>query len=218
MIAAAGFPLYPLSAHKFCRCLLVGLGRRMTMLSSVSASSFTSCRLAPLTISESGTPVPSTNKLRLVPFFSPICGVVAHRVEREWGFALAAINALPAPSDPFQIIIFGQASLPQLAKKSCRAPLLKMTVNRSSTTKTLGQRLPLTARTQDINDSRENLAWLQGFAPATGKPPIFTPFSPRWTRWYQRLNPGPEFIRHFPRVNFAHFGSLAKRLADVKLI
>jgi len=170
------------------------LGRRMTMLSSVWASSFTSCRLAPATIRESGTPVPSTNKLRLVPFFPPVCGVVAHRVQCQRRLALGAIDALPGPSDSFQIIIFGQASLPQLAKKTRLTPMLKMTMNRRGTAKILGQSLPLATRPQDMEDGGENRPWRQGFAPAPRKPPILMLCGPRGPSRDQRLNAIPKFI------------------------
>jgi len=96
--------------------------------------------------------------------------------------------------------------------------MLKMTVNRRGTAKILGQSLPLAARPQDIEDGGENLARLQSFAPAARKPPILTLFGPRGPSRYQRLNPGPEFIRYFPRVNFTHLGSLTERRAGVKII
>ncbi len=112
--------------------------------------------VGPVTISESGTPVPSTSKLRLVPFFPPIRGVVAYRFQRQGSFALSAVNALPFPGNPFQIIVFGQTGPPQSAEESRRAPLLKATVNRRGTAKTLGQRFPLTTRPQHVHNGSEH--------------------------------------------------------------
>src|ERR1039458_2454912 len=99
------------------------------MLSKVIASSLTSCRLAPLTIRDSGTPAPSTNRLRLLPFFPPIRGVVAHRFLCHWRFALRPINALPLPGNPFHFIILGQPRLPQGQEKFLPAPALKVFVD-----------------------------------------------------------------------------------------
>jgi hypothetical protein len=96
--------------------------------------------------------------------------------------------------------------------------MLKMTVNSRGTTKTLRQSLPLAARPQNIKNGGKNLAWLEGFAPATGKPPIVTLLDPRGPNRDQRFNPVPKFVRYFPRVNFTHLGILIERPADVKLI
>ena len=57
-----------------CR-LMGGLGLSTTMESSTAPNCETSCRLAPVTTSDNGTPRPSTSKWRLLPFFPPISGV-----------------------------------------------------------------------------------------------------------------------------------------------
>src|ERR1035437_1947302 len=41
----------------------------ITTWSNVASRSLTSCVFAPLTTNDSGTPIPSTNRLRLRPFF-----------------------------------------------------------------------------------------------------------------------------------------------------
>src|SRR5450432_264524 len=172
------------------------------MLSNVIASSLTSCRLAPLTIRDSGTPAPSTNKLRLLPFFPPIRGVVAHRFLRQWRFALCPINALPFPSNPFHLVILGQTSLPQRQEKSLPAPALKMFVNRTGAAERLGQRLPLASGPQHINNAGEDLPVAQRFAPTTGTPLVMLA-RPACRRFgNQGFDVLPEFIRNFPRLRF----------------
>src|ERR1700686_2440885 len=118
------------------------------MASSVWASNFTSCRLAPATISESGAPRPSTSRLRLVPFFSPICRVVSHRVLGQGSFALSPIQALPFPSDPRHIVVLGQSRLPEPHEESFPLPALEIMVNGARASKALGQSLPLATGAQ----------------------------------------------------------------------
>jgi hypothetical protein len=130
----------------------------------------------------------------LVPFFPPIRGVVAHRFQSQRSFTLGTVNALPFPSNPFQIIVFGQTRPPEATKKTCGAPLLKMTVNRCGAAKTFGQGFPLAAGPQDIHDGSKHVTRSQGFTPASWTPLIFSPFGPRSTNWNQRLNPRPEFV------------------------
>src|ERR1039457_2321229 len=188
------------------------------MESKVWASSFTSCRLAPLTISESGMPVPSINKLRLVPFPPPIRGVVAHRFQCQRSFALRAVIALPFPGDPLQFIVFRQTRLPQLAEEARRAPLLKAPMHGTGAAKTFRQGFPLAARAQDIHDGGKHGAWLQGLASAPGTAVIFTALGPRRPLRNQRLDKRPKFIGHFPGVNFAHARNVPHRAGSVKII
>src|SRR6218665_952262 len=58
---------YPASAH---RCLggANGPSRRTMMAESTASSCVTSCRLAPVTMSDNGTPRSSTSRWRLLPF------------------------------------------------------------------------------------------------------------------------------------------------------
>src|SRR5664279_3170290 len=76
-------------------------GISITSWSSVASSSFTSCVFAPLATSESGTPIPSTNRLRLRPFFSPIRGVGAHAFGCKRRFVHRAVDTLPIPCNGF---------------------------------------------------------------------------------------------------------------------
>lgn len=100
------------AAHK-CLWRRCGGAGRCTCTASRTASSWvTSCRLAPVTMSESGTPRPSTNRCRLLPFFSPIRGIWPDRGLRHGCFQHRSVDTLPAPGDPFQVVVLGQANAP----------------------------------------------------------------------------------------------------------
>src|SRR5208283_3136572 len=86
-----------------------GAGRARITWSSVAVRSFTSCTLAPLATIDSGTPRPSTNKLRLRPFFSPIRGVGPHALHRQRSFGHGPVHALPVPGYAFHLVILGQS-------------------------------------------------------------------------------------------------------------
>src|SRR6266705_133998 len=109
-------PANPASPHKCCGARGVARGRGTTTASRVAPSWLTSCRLAPITMSESGMPCPSTNTIRLLPFFSPVGRVGPVRLESERGLHERPINALPAPGDAFHVVVLGQSRLPQGAE------------------------------------------------------------------------------------------------------
>lgn len=73
--------------------------RRTIRLANVSATSETSGVSAPLTTSDKGMPRPSTSRLRLLPFFSPIRRVRSNRLSRQRRFAQRPVNTLPFPGD-----------------------------------------------------------------------------------------------------------------------
>src|SRR5882672_21074 len=110
----------------------------MTMASNVAPKSFTSCRLAPATISESGAPRPSTSKLRLVPFFSPVCRVISNCLLSHRGFALRPIQTLPLPDNPLHLVILRQPRSPQLHKEPRSLPPLEMRMDRAGAAKDFG--------------------------------------------------------------------------------
>src|ERR1019366_2081383 len=67
---------------------------------------------------DSGMPGPSTNSIRLLPFFSPIRGVWPDRFLRQWGFHHSPVAALPAPGDALHVVVLGQPRLPQGMEES----------------------------------------------------------------------------------------------------
>src|SRR3989442_16002697 len=145
------------------------------MASSVAPNSFTSCRLAPATISESGAPRPSTSKLRLVPFFPPVCRVISNRLLSQRGLALRPIQTLPLPSNPLHLVILRQPGSPQPHKESLLPPSLKMRVDRAGAAKHLGQRLPLTPRAQHIHNGGQNIPRRNALAAPARSPPVLSP-------------------------------------------
>src|SRR5258706_5199552 len=142
------------------------------MPSKVRSSSLTSWRLAPLTISESGAPSPSTSRLRFVPFFPPIRRIGSNGLLGEWGLAHGAVDALPRPSDPLHLVVFRQSGLPQAQEKPVVPPTLEVGMDGAATPKILRERFPLATRAQHINDRRENLPRRNRLPPATGPPVI----------------------------------------------
>ena len=181
------------------------MGRSTTMASSVAPNSFTSWRLAPATISESGAPRPSTSKLRLVPFFPPVCRVISNCLLSQRGLALRPIQTLPLPSDPLHLVILRQPGSPQPHKESLLPPSLKMRMDRAGAAKHLGQGLPLTPRAQHIHDGGENIARRNALAaPARSPPELTPPPDTRIARWQQRFNPRPKVIGHFPGLDSRH--------------
>jgi hypothetical protein len=144
----------------------------------------------------------------LLPFFPPIGGVVAHRFLRQGRFALRPVNALPLPGNPFHFIILGQPCLPQGQEKSLSAPALKVFMNGTGAAERLGQRLPLAASPQHINNAGEDLTIRQRFASAAGTPLITLAFRTFRGFGHQGLHVLPEFIGNFPRLSFGHANSI----------
>ena len=137
----------------------------IAMPSSTAFSCVTSCRLAPVTTSDNGTPRPSTSKWRLLPFFSPIGRIRSDALLSHGRFHHRSINALPSPSDAFKFIIFGKAKLPQCLKDTRLLPFKKSGVNGAGTAVTLARQcLPLTPGAQHIDDPFKDQSRVFGFA------------------------------------------------------
>ncbi len=83
---------------------------------SKESSDTLSCRLAPLTTSDRGTPFSSTSKYRFVPFFSPIRRVWADGIFREWCLDARPVGRLPEPGDTLQGGVFCQPASSYAAK------------------------------------------------------------------------------------------------------
>ena len=163
----------------------------------------TSCRLAPVTMSDNGTPCSSTSRWRLLPFFSPISRVGADCFLRQRRLHHRPINALPSPGNSMKVIVFGKPRLPQVLEESRLLPLQEARVNGACAAEVLGQRLPLTARSQHVHDALEHQPCILGLAPAPSLPDIdlFCRALPNRHKW---LDPFPEFIRNFPRLRSCH--------------
>ncbi len=91
----------PVAPHTLCHHKdaaeepFLSAGRSITILSKVGSNNFTSCCCAPLTTNDSGIPFPSTRRLRLVPFFSPVRWICSNRLQCQRSFHHGPINALP---------------------------------------------------------------------------------------------------------------------------
>ena len=169
------------------------------MISSRTSSSWvTSCRLAPVTTIDNGTPRPSVNKCRLVPFFPPVCRVATNCLTGQGGFYQSPINTLPAPGDAFHFIVFGKARTPKSNKKSHSHPSHKMRMYRTGTAKSfLRQGLPLAARAQNIQNGFENPpGWYR--LSAASRLALICLIRVTFNRRYQRLNFLPERIGNVP--------------------
>src|ERR1700754_3731350 len=115
--------------------------------SNTASSCDTSCRCAPVTTSDNGTPRPSTNRRRLLPLFPPIRRIGSHALLCQWCLHHGAINALPSPSDALEFVVLRQPQLPQGFKDTGLFPFKKSCMNDAGATVPLSrQRLPLAAR------------------------------------------------------------------------
>src|SRR5712664_131003 len=167
--------------------------------SSVVASCVTSCRLAPVTMIDSGAPRASTRSMRLLPFFPPIRRVGSDRFLSQRCLDQGPVDALPSPSDALHLVILRQTRLPQAHQHPGLGPFEKAFVDRAGTTETLRrQRFPLTARAQNVHDRREYQTRILALATRSRRPRVVLLLVPSRSRWQQRLNPRPERIGDFP--------------------
>src|SRR5271157_2815585 len=105
---------YPLSAKKFCLCAPVfGRGRRTAKLLRVGSTNRLSCTLAPATASARGTPSPSVRRERLVPDLARSVGLGPVFSPTQRRLRHRSIQALPAPVDPAQRVVFPERFFPE---------------------------------------------------------------------------------------------------------
>lgn len=204
-MTVSSLPTYAASRQRFCGVSFwAGLAARF--LSKESRETL-SCRLAPLTTSDKGTPFSSTSKCRFVPFFSPIRRVWTDGFFRQRCLNVRTVGRLPEPGDTFQGIVLSQSSLPYASKDSGPGPLLKLSVNhrRTDPLKFLtGQSVPNHTSPQNVDYRGEKEAvrvlWFSATARFAGI--LFSIFA-RVCR-DQRFNDRPECIRNFPGFSSCH--------------
>ena len=102
-----------------------------------AASWLTSCRFAPVTTIESGTPRSSTRRCLLLPFFSPVCRVATNALLSKGSFNHCAIYALPTPGYAFHVIVLCKTRSPKCKEKACTLPSCKMSVDCAGTAESL---------------------------------------------------------------------------------
>ena len=155
----SSLPTYAASRQRF-RGVSSFLGAITLFFSSTSRETL-SCRLAPLTTSDKGTPFSSTSRCRFVPFFSPIRWVGADGFLRKRCLDVRPVCRLPKPGYTFHGIVFSQPTLPYVTKHSHPGPLLKFSMNhrRTDSLKFLSrQGVPDDTSPQDVHYRREKEA------------------------------------------------------------
>ena len=144
-------PAYPASVHRFSTT--PPRATRVMRDSSTAVSCDTSCRLAPVTTIDNGTPRSSTSRCRLDPFFSPICGVATDGLLGKGGLVHRTVDCLPLPGDAHHIIVFSQTFSPKREEEAGLFPLPKICMNGTGATEALfGQCLPLDSCAQNVDN------------------------------------------------------------------
>jgi|GEM_PF-2962988 len=205
-LTVSSLPTYAASRQRFCGASS-SFGATTLFFSKTSRETL-SCRLAPLTTSDKGTPFSSTSTCRFVPFFSPIRRVGADGFLRKRCLDVRPVGRLPEPSDTFHGIVFSQPALPYATKHSRPGPLLKFSMNHRGTDsfKFLSrQGVPNDSCPQDIHYRGKKepvrILWFSATARLAG---IFFSIFARICG-DQRFNDRPKCIRNFPGFDACHF-------------
>ena len=130
MTYSAGSPVYPLSRHRCCGRSKMS-GRSTSIRHSRISNWGTSCRFAPVATIDSGTPLPSTRRWRLLPFFSPVGGVVPDRLEGKRSLGHAAVHTQPVPLDAAYLVVAFQSGDPQALEEPLFAPVPEVAARRT---------------------------------------------------------------------------------------
>ena len=203
----SSLPTYAASRQRFCG--VSSFFGVTTLFFSKESREMLSCRLAPLTTSDKGTPFSSTNKCRFVPFFSPIRWVGADGFLRKRCLDVRPVCRLPKPGDTFHGIVFSQPTLPYATKHSHPGPLLKFSMNhrRTDSFKFLSrQGVPDDTCPQDVHypprkKEPVRVLWFSATTRLTGI--FFSNFARICGN--QRFDDSPECIRNFPSFDASHF-------------
>jgi hypothetical protein len=100
-----------------------------------------------------GDAMPFSQQAALDATFGPVSGVGARIVTSQGCFGHGAVHTQPGPIKTLELIELGYPRFPQLQKRSCFDPfLITVMGSRVGTQFGLVQRLPLTARSQHIED------------------------------------------------------------------
>lgn len=156
------------------------------MLSSVSLTNRMSCVLAPLTATPIGAPAPSARTERLLPDLARSVGFGPVFFPTQRRLRHGAIETLPRPLDPFEVVVLFESDRPQLLEDPRSGPLLEVTVKRTALAVLGSDRLPLTARAQNVEDPVGHLAQISARPAAHGKNRVLR------KQW---LHPIPELVR-----------------------
>lgn len=113
-------------------------------------------------------------------------------------FHHCAIRRLPFPVNAFEFVVLREPGSPHAQKAPHAHPPLKVAMRGLARTTFLGQRVPLAARTQDVQHTRHHLAAIR-----SGTAPNMFPILPataiaRFGFRQQRFDSRPDTIRPFP--------------------
>ena len=175
----------------------------------------TSCLLAPVTMADKGSPCASTSRWRLLPFFPPIRRIGSDGLLGQRGFDLAPVDTLPAPGDPFHLVVFRQTRAPEGQKESCLQPSPEIGMHRTRASESFfGQSLPLAPRPQHKDDAFEDLPRVHGLAAPARLSPEHHPrrSSPCGN---QRLHPLPEPIGNLPGSHSHHLHTSPRNMGRI---
>src|SRR5258708_38121824 len=199
MSCNAGWPRYPASRHRCLEPRSEGTSR-LTMMDDKTASSCeTSCRFAPVTTSDKGTPRPSTSRWRLLPFFPPIGRVTPDLLLCQRSLEQRPVNALPSPHDSLHLVVLRPSRRPDRVEHTRSLPFQEPLVDRARAAKALPwQRFPLAACSQHIHDGFEHQSRRLGLA-TTARFAHVRLVSPTLSNRHQRFHSRPEVIGHDPR-------------------
>src|SRR5215470_2862915 len=111
--------------HMPCGRSSAGAGRSTGMLPRVASTIFMSLRLAPSTARPTGTPWPSTSRLRLTPFLARSVGFLPVFFPPEGRLGHAPVQRQPGPVNALQAVVLQQPGLPQRQEDAVGDPLLE---------------------------------------------------------------------------------------------
>jgi len=176
----------------------------MMISSNTSSNWVTSCRFAPVTTSDNGTPRPSTSRCLLLPFFFPVRWVRANGFLSKRCFGHGPVDTLPTPGYTLHFIIPGKSRAPEGNKESSFHPAHEMSMNGAGAAKSLfRQGFPLAASSEDKQNRFKDLSWRHRLsATADFTDILFTRITFRLRN--QRFYLLPKRIGYFPRLNFSH--------------
>ena len=113
-----------------------------------------SCVLAPA--SARGTPLPSVRRERFVPDLPRSVGLGPVFSPAERRLDQRSIEALPAPVDALQLIVFSECFLPEPKEHAPLRPIVKVPMKCRRRTELAGRRIPLAAGPQNKQDAFED--------------------------------------------------------------
>ncbi len=152
-----------------------------------------SCVFAPEITTASGSPFSSVRTLRFVPIFSSVCWILPSGLQGQRCFYHTSAQALPFSSYSFQLVILLQPFAPNLFKKACRLPFLKLSVYCTAASILKRQCLPLATSPQHIKYPLKCFPCWHWLSTLTGGIFVFLPWIPPFFRYFS-LDYFPKFI------------------------